>query len=372
MKTKITIVGLERNPFNDVQFNALVEYGFDVKVIYTVKQKDTSNNTNWCEFDPIKYSYEYLTGLSLWRLFRGVYQGRQGVILFIGYSSFCFLISMILCYGLRIVYLTFTDTPEIKRRNGFFRFVIRGIARWFAFHTSSGVLTTGAPGRRALIELGCSPTRIVNFPYVPGSVGFVYSSCRSLPHEYELLKRIDGRPVIFYSGQMIYRKGLDNLLYVLKTLKNRRIPFYLLAEGNGPQKDLYFRLVQCFDIADQVEFLGFSQSQEHARYLALSDIVVSPSRWEPWGNVIPEAMQIGKAVISSDSVASAADRIIDGYNGMIFETDNVGSLCRKLEALLLDSDLRRQLSDNAKNTAESWFPDLNAVNLSTYLAEISN
>ena len=80
-------------------------------------------------------------------------------------------------------------------------------------------------------------------------------------------------------------------------------------------------------------------------------------------------MLLGKVVISSNQVESAIDRIINGVNGFIYTVDNVSELQEKLELVILDIKFRKVLGVKAKKTASSWKPEINAINLASYLAK---
>jgi glycosyltransferase involved in cell wall biosynthesis len=94
---------------------------------------------------------------------------------------------------------------------------------------------------------------------------------------------------------------------------------------------------------------------------------VSPSRWEPWGNIVPEAMSLGKVVIASSSIASGVDRISEGVNGLVFPTDNVAELVNHLSKAILDQDFSERISVGAKYSADVWSADANAIFLASYL-----
>ena len=55
-----------------------------------------------------------------------------------------------------------------------------------------------------------------------------------------------------------------------------------------------------------------------------------PSRIEPWGLVINEAMAAGNAIIASEKVGSTLDLVIDNYNGKVFQSENVEDLEKKM------------------------------------------
>ena len=166
-KNKLIVFGLERNPFNDIQFDALCTQGFDLHVVYTVLQQNTKNNTQWDSFSDNKYTWNYSTGLGRLALLLDVIRNRDDTIIFTGYSSIYFVMSMCLCLILNVRYLVFTDTPVIKKRTGLVKAILKRIVIWLSFHVSSGVLTTGAPGRKALLDLGCCDKKIINFLILP-------------------------------------------------------------------------------------------------------------------------------------------------------------------------------------------------------------
>ena len=49
-----------------------------------------------------------------------------------------------------------------------------------------------------------------------------------------------------------------------------------------------------------------------------------PSRYEPHGIVVAEALAAGTPVLASSIVGSAYDLVRDGVNGVIFRTEDLG------------------------------------------------
>ena len=366
---KITIFGLERNPFNDLLFDTLAKTYFDLYVIYTCSSKGVTNNTFWEYKEPVTYKIKKLFGINRWKIFYEIFVNRDSVLIFTGYRSIYFIFAMILSYIFGVKYLVFTDTLFINRKIDFLKLLVRNFARHMAFIKSDGILTTGGPGREALINYGCDPSKIINFPYVSSAPNFLKFSKIPLKNEKEILTKTFRKTVIFFSGQLIYRKGVDTLIFALSLIKDKKIPFYCFIEGDGPLKNHLLELIRNLKLTDSVSIIGFNQTAVHSRYLAISDIVVSPSRYEPWGNIVHEAMLLGKVVISSNQVKSAIDRIINGVNGFIYTVDNVSELQEKLELAILDIKFRKVLGVKAKKTASSWKPEINAINLASYLAK---
>jgi glycosyltransferase involved in cell wall biosynthesis len=85
-----------------------------------------------------------------------------------------------------------------------------------------------------------------------------------------------------------------------------------------------------------IRFLGFKNQTELSRYYDVCDVFVLPSVHEPWGLVVNEAMNAGKAIIGSDQVGSAADLIRHGENGFVFRAGDVRALSAALRSVLSD------------------------------------
>ena len=177
-RSKLLVIGLERNPFNDIQFDALCAEGFDLHVLYTVDQKSTENNTHWLSFPDTKYTLSYLTGFRRILVLLKILQRPNRTIIFTGYSSIYFVMAMFVCLTFNMRYLVFTDTPVIRKRVGFVKRILKRLAIWVSFHASSGVLTTGGSGREALLELGCCDKKIINFPRFNGVLNSKYNFTR--------------------------------------------------------------------------------------------------------------------------------------------------------------------------------------------------
>lgn len=109
------------------------------------------------------------------------------------------------------------------------------------------------------------------------------------------------------------------------------------------------KLAASLGIGARVEFTGFLA--DPAPLLRSLDIAVHASTEpEPFGLAIAEAMAAGKAV-----VASSADMIDPGVNGLLHERGDTAGLHRALEQLANDPGLRERLGANARETAERLF-----------------
>jgi len=118
------------------------------------------------------------------------------------------------------------------------------------------------------------------------------------------LKPIE-KPLVFAAyGRFNEQKGFDVLLKAVQLLPD--LNFYLKIAGYGSDEGLLKKIA-----ADhpQVQFMG--KIDDIPTFLNNCDVVIIPSRWEPWGNVCLEAKASGKPI-----VASAVDGLVEQIQGL--------------------------------------------------------
>jgi glycosyltransferase involved in cell wall biosynthesis len=147
-----------------------------------------------------------------------------------------------------------------------------------------------------------------------------------------------GRPIILYAGKLSKRKGPLDLLdaYLRLSRDGRTEPApYLLYVGDG---ELHSELEARAAATrwKSIRFLGFINQQELPAFYDLCDAFVLPSRFEPWGLVVNEAMNAAKAIIVSDHAGCAPDLVRDAVNGFVFRAGDPIDLTRALHEGLDD------------------------------------
>jgi glycosyltransferase involved in cell wall biosynthesis len=97
---------------------------------------------------------------------------------------------------------------------------------------------------------------------------------------------------------------------------------------------------------------GPSGSRHTAAWYRRADVLVVPSRYEPFGMVILEGMLHGLPIVAS-AVGGPAEILDDEHTELLFPPMDVGRLSRQLIRLVHNADLRQQLGMAA--TAELRF-----------------
>jgi len=123
-----------------------------------------------------------------------------------------------------------------------------------------------------------------------------------------------------YVGRLAPEKNLNTLLLAFaNTVKATGSDWKLLLVGDGPERSNLEKLAGDAGIADQLIFAGAFPWYQVPDWLAQSDVLVLPSKSEPWGLVVNEAMVCGMPVIVSETCGCAADLVRDGMNGFTFD-----------------------------------------------------
>jgi glycosyltransferase involved in cell wall biosynthesis len=153
-------------------------------------------------------------------------------------------------------------------------------------------------------------------------------------------------PVLFAVGQLIPRKGFDELLAIYREVVNARPDVILLIAGEGPCRPEYEALVHREQWRG-VRFLGHLQEDELARYLAQADLFVFATRYDAYGVVLAEAMAAELPVLSSIHAAATQDLVEEGVTGFGMEPRDSTTAAGKILSVLAMSNEQRKVIGRA-------------------------
>ncbi len=150
-------------------------------------------------------------------------------------------------------------------------------------------------------------------------------------------------PLVLYVGRLHPQKGLAEFL---EAMRRRSSGWRLVLVGSGPQQAHLQDLAA--SLGNRVLLVGPTTTPE-AWYRA-ADIFVLPSMYEPFGQVLLEAMASGLPCVARRAapprVLTAADEIVrDGRTGFLAEGLDTAGLVDRINTLAADSSLRTQLGN---------------------------
>lgn len=131
-----------------------------------------------------------------------------------------------------------------------------------------------------------------------------------------------------YVGRLAEEKNLEMLIEAFKSLKEKTAgaDWNLLFVGDGPARKNLELLSGDYLQNKSIIFAGGHPWYKVPDWLAQSDVLILPSKSEPWGLVVNEAMVCGMPVIVSEKCGCAEDLVKDNINGFTFSPDNKSQL----------------------------------------------
>jgi glycogen(starch) synthase len=119
-------------------------------------------------------------------------------------------------------------------------------------------------------------------------------------------------PLVFFIGRMEYQKGPDMLVEAIPRVVANSWGAQFIMAGEGSMKHQLEEQTRRMGLP--VKFLGYIPDSEYVRLLHASDVVVIPSRNEPFGLVLLEAWSAKCPVVACDvgGLAENIDNFADG------------------------------------------------------------
>ncbi len=167
-------------------------------------------------------------------------------------------------------------------------------------------------------------------------------------------------PVLFISAAFTGFKGYGTLVKALEIVKNKKIPFKCFAVGSGPLFEMIKKEIHSHSLDYDFIQLGAQPYSEVEKFLKMADIFVFPSEIYMNGardgmpTAITEAMSYSLPVVAT-YITGIPEQVIDGQNGFLVPERNEYLLAEKIEALLIDQNLRKRMGAESYQIACSKF-----------------
>jgi glycosyltransferase involved in cell wall biosynthesis len=212
-----------------------------------------------------------------------------------------------------------------------------------------GYLVPGSRAAEQIVHLGAAPDRVFTALNAV-DVGFWSDGATA---------RAAGEapPRLIFVGRLAHRKGLDVLLEALDEPALRELELDVV--GEGPDAATLAASARARGL--RARFFGHLDREAlRARYAA-ADVFVFPSRDDPWGMVLNEAMATGCVPVSSSAAGGTHDLVTPEETGVVIPPDDVGALREALRRLIAEPDLRARLSAGALKRARLYTPEASAA-----------
>lgn len=154
---------------------------------------------------------------------------------------------------------------------------------------------------------------------------------------YEVKNKTHNPRIILALSYLTPRKGVDVLIKAFPLVLKRHPKARLWIVGDGPSRAELAKLADETGLADKIRFWGFIKNTNVGRYYAEAGIFCSPTRYEPFGQTLLEAMAAGLPIVASHT--GAVPTIISPDVGLTFPVDDVDKLAQRLINLLGNKDM---------------------------------
>ena len=176
------------------------------------------------------------------------------------------------------------------------------------------------------------------------------------------IPNLDNKVKIVFLGRLTEDKGWKftlNAFVKFQQLVNIENVAIIIV-GDGPMRDeISKRLAR---VINNVYLLGRIPPDHIPNILKNSDFHVTASEKETRGLTILEAFAAGIPVVAPQA-GGVTENIQDNWNGLLFTPGNQESFCDKLKLLIEDTNLRREIGINARETIAKYSWDNAVANL---------
>ena len=326
------------------------------------------------------YDHEFLPAIgpkehiSFWRpfnfgLLKKLRVDKIQVLWVHGYSSLFNIISLVLAKLAGIKILLRDEATLISRKRSLINRAVKRIIYFWLNIFCDGFLAIGTLNQEYYLANGIPKEKIFLMPYAVDNAFFRNQAKQC---DAELLRKklslIESRPIILFTGKLLDRKGVFELLQAFYlTVKKINPRPYLVLVGEGKLREKLEREVAKYNLEDDVIFTGFVNQKDLVCYYQLCNLFVLPSKIEPWGLVVNEVMNLGKAVITSDQVGNSKDLVSFGRNGIVYKSGDANGLANAIQETLSSSSKNEKMGKESLKIISRWSFKEDLIGLKTAL-----
>jgi glycosyltransferase involved in cell wall biosynthesis len=154
-------------------------------------------------------------------------------------------------------------------------------------------------------------------------------------------KRGRSKYILFVGGPW-FLKGVDILIKAFKKVSDEFPDYRLKIIGWSPDRAYFNQLAEGYS---KIELCGPARYEEVIKLMAECSLFILPSRTEAMGCVLLEAMASRKPIIASN-IDGIPTYIKNGYNGLLFEPENIDDLAGRMRMFLQDENYANQMAEN--------------------------
>lgn len=217
--------------------------------------------------------------------------------------------------------------PEVGR--------LQQLTRGRLVRRADAFIAYGSAAADYLVSLSAPPEHVFRAYNTVDLEGLAASAAVAASKRSELAGKYGlGRKNLLFVGSLVERKGVRELVAAALAAEPREGDWVLHLVGPGPLKDELEQAVLSAGADMHFRFHGSQPKENVAELLGVADGFLLPTKREPWGLVINEAMACGVPVVTSPWAGATRDLIEDQVTGYVVEPTDTPALSRAISRLL--------------------------------------
>jgi glycosyltransferase involved in cell wall biosynthesis len=167
----------------------------------------------------------------------------------------------------------------------------------------------------------------------------------------------DDIPLIGEIAQINPVKGYEDLVIAAAIVRQVIPNAVFIGVGNSSKADLLYKqriidLIKQYNLQDSFKLIGFRD--DIPEILSALDLLILPSRYEPFGRVLIEAMAAGKPVVGTQ-VGGIPEIIEDGVTGLLVPPYSPNALAKAITTILQDPARAQQMGRAGQQRVQTHF-----------------
>ncbi len=159
-------------------------------------------------------------------------------------------------------------------------------------------------------------------------------------------------PLIVCAARLEREKDIASLISAIRIVRETVPNVRCFVAGDGAERDALAAQIAALGLEGSMTLLGFRN--DAPALMAAADVFALPSRAEPFGLVLLEAMALGRPVVATRA-GGPVEIVVDGETGSLVPPSSPQALADALQALLSDSVLARQMGEKGQARYQAQF-----------------
>jgi glycosyltransferase involved in cell wall biosynthesis len=260
-------------------------------------------------------------------LFRRALTTDADLILLAGYERIDYWIQLLALKLRRKRVTVFCDSTIFDRQQAF----SKGILKSLFFRVVDAIFCYGTRSMEYVAYYGADPAKI-----------FKRCQAAAIPHDYSVARALVDRlaaaapataPRYLYVGRLSPEKDIETLFDAFARIAAGLPEARLVLVGAGPSESALRAAAVRLRIDHAVTFAGSRSGTDLFQEYSRASCLILPSRSEPWGLVVNEALSFGCPVIVSRNCGCVPELVVEGKTGFSYQTGSVAELAERMIAV---------------------------------------